>query len=113
MITTKRKSNTVVAKSQTPGPALPGPRPPSPVQLELLRPGARRVYVAGSFNDWKPDSTPLASAGNGRWVGKLDVRPGRYEYLFVVDGQWLPDPKAPESVQNPYGGRNSVLTVSE
>jgi hypothetical protein len=36
---------------------------------------------------------------------------GRHEYLFVVDGQWLPDPKAKESVQNPFGGRNSVLVV--
>jgi hypothetical protein len=30
-----------------------------------------------------------------------------------VDGQWLPDPNAKESVENPFGGRNSVLTVSE
>jgi len=40
------------------------------------------------------------------------VNPGRYEYLFVVDGQWLPDPNAKESVANPFGGRNSVLRVS-
>jgi hypothetical protein len=30
-----------------------------------------------------------------------------------VDGQWLPDPNAKESVENPFGGRNSVLVVSE
>ena len=43
----------------------------------------------------------------------LELPEGRHEYLFVVDGQWLPDPNAKESVANPYGGRNSVLTVSE
>ena len=85
----------------------------SRVSLELVKPGAQRVCVAGSFNDWKPDKTPLVAQGDGRWVGNLEVRPGRYEYLFVVDGQWLPDPRAKEAVQNPYGGRNSVLIVSE
>jgi hypothetical protein len=35
-----------------------------------------------------------------------------YEYCLVVDGQWIPDPKAKETVGNPFGGRNSVLTVS-
>jgi 1,4-alpha-glucan branching enzyme len=83
------------------------------IALQLVEPAAKHVYVAGSFNGWKPDSTPLAPLGNGRWKGDLNLGPGRHEYLFVVDGQWLPDPNAKESVQNPFGGRNSVLTVSE
>ena len=82
------------------------------VSLEFVKPGAKQVAVAGSFNDWKPERTPLAQIGNGRWVGDLAVKPGRHEYLFVVDGQWLPDPNAKENVQNPFGGRNSVLIVS-
>ena len=83
------------------------------ISLELVRPGAKKVCVAGSFNGWKPEQMPLAPMGNGRWVGDLAINPGKYEYLFVVDGQWLPDPNAKESVQNPFGGKNSVLTVSE
>jgi 1,4-alpha-glucan branching enzyme len=83
------------------------------VSFELVKPGARQVYVAGSFNDWKPEKAPLMPKGNGRWVGDLTIKPGRHEYLFVVDGQWLADPNAKESVQNPYGGRNSILGVSE
>src|ERR1043166_1934261 len=82
------------------------------ISLELVKPEAKQVCVAGSFNEWKPEKTPLMRAGNGRWVGDLSVGPGRYEYLFVVDGQWLPDPNAKESVANPFGGTNSVLTVS-
>ena len=38
--------------------------------------------------------------------------PGIYEYCLVVDGQWMPDPSATETVPNPFGGRNSVLTVA-
>ena len=38
--------------------------------------------------------------------------PGNYEYCFVVDGEWIPDPLARESVPNPFGGRNSILNVA-
>jgi Glycogen recognition site of AMP-activated protein kinase len=86
--------------------------PPPTISLELVKPGAKQVAVAGDFNDWKPERTPLVQIGNGRWVGDLNVKPGRHEYLFVVDGQWLPDPNAKENVQNPFGGKNSVLIVS-
>jgi 1,4-alpha-glucan branching enzyme len=82
------------------------------ISLEFVKPEAKKVCVAGSFNQWKPEATPLIQMGNGRWVGNLAVKPGRHEYLFVVDGQWLPDPNAKETVQNPFGGQNSVLIVS-
>jgi 1,4-alpha-glucan branching enzyme len=83
------------------------------VSFELVKPDAKRVCVAGSFNDWKPETTPLVPKDNGRWVGDLTIKPGRYEYLFVVDGQWVPDPNAKETVKNPFGGLNSILGVSE
>jgi 1,4-alpha-glucan branching enzyme len=92
-----------VAKTDSPKPSL--------VCLEIVKPGARQVCVAGTFNEWKPERTPLVSRGNGRWVGDLAVKPGRYEYLFVVDGKWEPDPNAKEKVQNPFGGWNSVLVA--
>jgi hypothetical protein len=36
---------------------------------------------------------------------------GRYEYRFVVDGNWISDPCAKESVQNTFGSTNSVVVV--
>ena len=36
---------------------------------------------------------------------------GTYEYRLVVDGQWIADPLAKETVPNPFGGRNSILKV--
>src|SRR6185369_375523 len=93
-------------------PEAPKPKP-ARVVFELVKPDAKNVYVAGSFNDWKPELAPLTPLGNGRWEGDLTLKPGRHEYLFVVDGEWLPDPNAKESVQNPFGGRNSILGVSE
>jgi hypothetical protein len=93
--------------------AKPATSPANHIYLEFVRADAKSVFVAGSFNEWKPDQTPLSPAGNGHWVGDLSIKPGRHEYLFVVDGQWLPDPNAKESVGNPFGGKNSVLVVSE
>ena len=96
-----------------PAPAKPASPRPAQVALELKEPAAKQVFVAGSFNGWKPDITPLVPLGDGRWKGDLKLGPGRYEYLFVVDGQWRPDPNARETVQNPFGGQNSVVMVSE
>jgi len=47
----------------------------------------------------------------GLWETSLALPPGRYEYKFVVDGQWLPDPNAHENVFNAHGTLNSVVEV--
>jgi 1,4-alpha-glucan branching enzyme len=105
----------VAAAKATPAPAAKVTAPATQttrVSFQLIKPGAKQVCVAGTFNGWKPERAPLRPVGEGRFAADLAVDPGRYEYLFVVDGQWLPDPNAKESVQNPFGGKNSVLTVS-
>lgn len=82
-----------------------------PVRFRLEAPGANRVCVAATFNEWSPTSTPLKKARRGEWEVELKLTPGTYEYRFVVDGQWLDDPHAKGSVPNPYGGQNSVVSV--
>jgi 1,4-alpha-glucan branching enzyme len=84
--------------------------PAQQVRLEFFHPLAREVNIAGSFNDWRPGATWMISLGNGRWAKELRLPPGRYEYCFVVDGHWLPDPLALES-SGSRGGHNSVLIV--
>jgi len=44
-------------------------------------------------------------------TAKVWLPAGRYEYRFVVDGQWISDPRAKECVQNAFGSTNSVLVV--
>lgn len=83
-----------------------------PVALKLRAPAAKEVFVAGSFNGWQIGVTPLRPAQGGEWQGELKLSPGRYEYLFVVDGTWLADPAAREAAPNPFGGWNSVLSVN-
>jgi 1,4-alpha-glucan branching enzyme len=83
-----------------------------PVRFELTHPTALSVCVAGTFNDWQPEAKALHSSGGGRWLKETVLPPGTYEYCLVVDGQWMPDPSARETVPNPFGGKNSVLRVT-
>jgi 1,4-alpha-glucan branching enzyme len=82
-----------------------------PVRFEFTHPSATTVCIAGTFNQWQPAAKPMHPLGNGQWLKESALAAGTYEYCLVVDGQWMPDPRAQESVPNPFGGRNSVLKV--
>jgi len=83
-----------------------------PVRFEFTHPTAGAVCVAGTFNDWHAKAKPLQPLGGGRWLTETFLPAGTYEYRLVVDGKWMPDPLAKETVPNPFGGRNSLLKVS-
>ena len=92
---------------------LPTPTTPPTgrVNFTLQAPQARQVSLCGEFNQWTPTATPLRQRHDGRWETVLALRAGRYEYKYVVDGQWTHDPKAQEQVPNPHGSLNSVIVV--
>jgi 1,4-alpha-glucan branching enzyme len=83
-----------------------------PVRFEFTHPTAHTVCVAGTFNDWHAEAKPMHPLGGGRWLNETILPPGTYEYCLVVDGEWMPDPRARETVPNPFGGRNSLLKVA-
>lgn len=101
-------ANTVMKAIKTPRRS----RRAQAVRLETVQPGAQDVCVAGSFNDWKPQATPMVPLGNDRWSKEFTLPDGRYEYKFVVDGVWITDINARENVLNPFGSMNSVLTIA-
>jgi 1,4-alpha-glucan branching enzyme len=82
-----------------------------PIEFKLSQPQARAAAVVGSFNDWDVSRTPMHLEPKGDWKATVWLPAGRYEYRFVVDGQWISDPGARESVQNTFGTTNSVLVV--
>jgi 1,4-alpha-glucan branching enzyme len=81
------------------------------VRLEFYHPLARKVEIAGSFDDWHPGATWMVPLGDGRWMKDLMLLPGRYEYCFVVDGHWMPDPKGAIAAPDQRGCPSSVLVV--
>ena len=89
-------------------PLLTGHRP---VTFNFHDPEAGMVAIAGTFNDWHPSATPMVPLGHGHWAKALELKPGIYESLFVVDGNWVADPGSAVTVSNPFGGINCCVTV--
>ena len=75
---------------------------------------AHTVAVAGDFNGWNPQANLLEDLeGDGIWTGTLKLEPGRYEYMFVLDGEkWFPDPNALRYVKDGFGNRNAILEIN-
>jgi beta-lactamase regulating signal transducer with metallopeptidase domain len=73
-------------------------------------PNARIVALAGSFNNWN-QSQLLFARVSGEWVCKINLPSGKYEYKFIVDGNWLVDPRNPRTKYDDRGNENSVLVV--
>lgn len=85
-----------VRTRQVPHGGGPGQRAPELhfVEFRLRAPNAADVLLAGDFNRWKPQTLPLAREGKGDWEVLVPLPPGKYQYLFQVDGQWARDPQA-------------------
>ena len=82
-----------------------------PIEFTLKMPQAHSACVAGSFNNWDSKKTPMRKDAAAGWKATVPLAPGRHEYRFVVDGQWISDPNARESVKNQFGSTNSVVIV--
>jgi len=92
--------------------ALTPTQPPSvKVTFVLLGLGADQVWLSGDFNGWSPNATPMRRDSSGHWETTVALAPGRYQYKFVADGEWIPDPLARENVWNQHGTLNSVVEV--
>lgn len=68
------------------------------------------VSVRGEFNGWTP-GRPEFKYADGVWKGSLQLSPGQYQYLYVLDGEDALDPTNPEKVDNNMGKFNSLLRV--
>ena len=82
------------------------------VIFTLTAPAHAAVQIAGDFNNWMPESLEFAeSQGAQVWHKAICLKPGSYEYKYVIDGRWAVDPHNSRVVDDPYGGVNSQLNV--
>jgi chromosome partitioning protein len=92
-----------------------GGDPTREVVVQFRDPRASDVRIAGDFNGWVPDKgvrSLIEAEGETRiWTKILHLAPGRYQYRYVVDGEWREDPDNPDGVASHVGGRNSILVV--
>ncbi len=87
------------------------------VQFSLRVTDSQQIHtiaIAGDFNNWNPQENILLDPdGDGIWTATLKLPPGRYEYMFVLNGEkWLPDPNALRYVKDGFGNRNAILEVN-
>ena len=119
-VRTTRDGETRLAVDSATGPALtPVANAPSAPdnglqyhQFLLVAPNARSIILEGDFNDWDGSKTELTRSSDGVWSASVLLRPGQYQYQFVIDDTLrVADEKAPR-VPDGLGGENSVVTIS-
>jgi len=81
------------------------------IELTCEAPQAENVFVVGNFNRWRAGDLRLRRDETGIWKVQLWLLPGRYEYRFIVDGEWQDDTHAPIRVPNEFGSTNCVIEV--
>ena len=73
---------------------------------------AKKIIVAGSFNKWNEQLFKMKKTKDG-WELTLQIKPGVYQYRFIVDGQWMEDPHNPHKTENEFDEYNSVIDIKE
>ena len=75
-------------------------------------PGAERVCLVGDFNEWQSTANPMQRMPDGNWLASLELTHGHHQYLFLVDGRPVLDPKASGIARNDRKERVSLVAVS-
>jgi chromosome partitioning protein len=81
-------------------------------RFSYFGPDAKSVKIGGNFNDWNPTDEFLMERDEyGTWTKNIVLKPGTYQYKFIVDGEWVEDHNNSKYINNAYGGNNSVLEI--
>ncbi|MBK7336186.1 MAG: hypothetical protein IPJ00_08460 [Saprospirales bacterium] len=83
-----------------------------PVTLRLRDLKYKSVRIKGEMNAWNPNEGVMVLK-NGIWELGFQLNPGDYQYVFVVDGKEITDPKNPQKASNGSGGYNSLLSLKK
>jgi 1,4-alpha-glucan branching enzyme len=70
---------------------------------------AHTVRLTGDFINWNEQGYTMEHKGD-EWTINMRLKPGKYLYKFLIDGNWVLDPGKPWE-QNQYGTGNSVLWI--
>jgi len=73
---------------------------------------AKKVNLAGAFNGWDKAATPMTLGADGKtWTITVPLKPGKYGYKFVLDGEeWITDPHG-RNEGDGNGNTNSILLI--
>lgn len=69
----------------------------------------KKVFLAGSFNNWEP--LQMRKQKSGQYVRTMELPVGSHQYKYIVDGTWQQDADNDASAVNSLGTLNSVVVV--
>jgi 1,4-alpha-glucan branching enzyme len=83
------------------------------VRFTVLAPGAKKVFLVGSFNGWAKGATPMKAVGSsGLWSVDVPLKEGEYTFMYVIDDvRWVTPPLAEDFVTDGFGQTNGVVVV--
>jgi chromosome partitioning protein len=110
----------VLGEEKIPGVVKPVKQKKKPLRAKSKRtqflfygPRARRVQIVGNFNNWaQSEDYYMQRHQDGTWSKEIILSPGVYQYKFLVDDVWMEDQNNPNVVEDPFGGRNSIIEVN-
>lgn len=73
----------------------------------INHPQAKVVQIVGDFTNWEPIT--LNKKGE-LWELKVNLRPGQYRYIYIIDGMPFLDPQK-EIFEDQFGNKNSIIYV--
>ncbi len=81
-------------------------------RFSYFGPDAVSVKIGGDFNNWNPtDDFQMVRDEYGMWTKNISLKPGTYQYKFIVDGKWVEDDNNSNYITNAFGGTNSILKI--
>jgi 1,4-alpha-glucan branching enzyme len=83
------------------------------VRFTVFAPGAKQVFLVGSFNDWTKGATPMKMVdGSSLWSVDVPLTEGEHMFMYVIDGvRWMTPPQAEDFVIDGFGQTNGVVIV--
>lgn len=73
---------------------------------------ARKVFVAGSFNNWRRKQIKLQRSADG-WILPLYLETGTHFYKYIIDGNWITDPNNKNMKPDANGNENSFFGIGD
>ena len=76
-------------------------------------PRASEVLLAGDFTNWQNGALPMEKGDKGFSITKTFKKSDELRYKFISDGNWTTDLKAPDFVDDGFGGKNSHVVIAD
>ncbi len=83
------------------------------VYFFYANPRASEVLLAGNFTDWQNGALAMTKTDKGFEITKVFKATEELSYKFISDGNWTTDLKAPDFIDDGFGGKNGKITIAD